>query len=127
MEDQGLLSQREQVGPSFYSLDGNHCANLKVDPPLSLQGELQVHPLFKTKDFLCGNLGFLHHLSAELNSLRACGEHAACMSPSQGLWDGGSRTRERPGPCPGVACDLVGLTNSYLSQLFLIWLQPQGS
>lgn len=127
MEDQGLRSQWERLGPSFCSLDGSPYANSKADPSLSLQAELQVHPLFRTDDFLLESPGFLHHLSAELNSLRACGEHAGCASSSPGLWDGGSRTRERPGPCPGVACDLVGLTNSSLPQLFPIWLQPRGS
>lgn len=110
----------------FCRLDESPCPNLKVDPALCRES-FRFILMLKTNDFPCKRPGFLHHLSSVFNALHAYGEHTGYASLSQGLWIGESRTRQRPGPCPRVAYDLVGLTNSSLSQLFLIWLQPQGS
>lgn len=110
----------------FCRLDESPCPNLKVDPALCRES-FRFILMLKTNDFPCKRPGFPHHLSSVFNALHAYGEHTGYASLSQGLWIGESRTRQRPGPCPRVAYDLVGLTNSSLSQLFLIWLQPQGS
>lgn len=122
--DQGLISKWKQLGSSV----GCMKAPAKFKNASLWRNSFGFTFTFKTSDFLCKSPGFWHHLSSKLNPLHAHGEHTGCGSLSQaGPVGRRKQNKKKTRSPPGVAYDLVGLTNSYLSQLFPIWLQPQGS